>query len=73
MYFALVDQSVYWLGYGQDDRVSTSGRGNDVLLFSSPPISDQLLGPHNLLSSGYRGHFLGATAAKAWIWPLTPI
>jgi len=44
-------------------RGSIPGRGQEF--FSSPPRPDRLWGPHNFLSSRYRGSFPGDKAAGA--------
>jgi hypothetical protein len=58
-------------GYGLDDR----GVGVRVpvgsRIFCSPLRPDRLWGPHNNLSNGYWGSFLGGKADGAWSGPLT--
>jgi hypothetical protein len=57
--------------YGLDDRQARV----QVPVWSRTAISpcrpDQLCGPPNLLSNGYRVLFPQGKAAKAWSWPLT--
>jgi len=49
--WAVVAQSVKWLGYGLDDRNSIPARGRDF--FSSSPRLDLLWGPSNCQTNGY--------------------
>jgi hypothetical protein len=48
----MVAQSVQRLSHRLDDQVSIHGRGNDRILFFSPPRSDRRWAPPSLLSSG---------------------
>jgi hypothetical protein len=51
------------LGYELDDRGFESRQGLGIFLFTI--VSRQALGPHSLLSNGYKGFFSGGEAAGA--------
>jgi hypothetical protein len=59
----LLMKSVWWLGYGLEERGSIPGRGRDIYFFS-PPRPDWLWSPSSLLSNGCRGLILWG-----WSWP----
>jgi hypothetical protein len=54
LYSVGIAQSVQRIAYGLDDGSSIPGGGNCRIFFSSPPRSDRLWCPPNLLSNGYR-------------------
>jgi hypothetical protein len=50
-------------GYGMDNWVSIPDRGQEIFSFLQRPHRN--LGPHALLSNGYRGIFAGGKAARS--------
>jgi hypothetical protein len=66
-----VSQSVYWLGYGLDDRGWSPGRDNEVF-FSLRHRVETGSGSHPAWHSiGTFWFFPGSKSAGAWIWLLT--
>jgi hypothetical protein len=64
-----VAQSVYWLGYGLDERGSFPGGGRFFIF--SPPRPRRVWGPPASYQMGNGGCILEAKATGVWSWQLS--